>query len=94
MLWTRCDIETTTMSLRHWLQLTLTDGIGPVLSRRLIDATRPWTWREKFSEVAEWSPQWKALMKEKWESVILGEAREPREKVARAERSTRPGFHW
>src|SRR5688572_22188396 len=25
------------MSLRHWLQLALTDGIGPVLSRRLID---------------------------------------------------------
>jgi DNA processing protein len=25
------------MSLRHWLQLALTDGIGPILSRRLID---------------------------------------------------------
>jgi DNA processing protein len=26
------------MPLRHWLQLALTDGIGPILSRRLIDA--------------------------------------------------------
>ena len=26
------------MPLRHWLQLTLTDGIGPILSRRLIDS--------------------------------------------------------
>src|SRR5690349_18340982 len=25
------------MSLRHWLQLSLTEGIGPILSRRLID---------------------------------------------------------
>src|SRR4051812_48510807 len=25
------------MSLRHWLQLALTDGIGPILSRRIID---------------------------------------------------------
>jgi DNA processing protein len=25
------------MPLRHWLQLALTDGIGPILSRRLID---------------------------------------------------------
>lgn len=26
------------MPLRHWLQLALTDGIGPILARRLIDA--------------------------------------------------------
>lgn len=26
------------MALRHWLQLSLTDGIGPILTRRLIDA--------------------------------------------------------
>lgn len=26
------------MPLRHWLQLALTDGIGPILSRRIIDA--------------------------------------------------------
>jgi DNA processing protein len=26
------------MALRHWLQLTLTEGIGPILSRRLVDA--------------------------------------------------------
>ena len=26
------------MPLRHWLQLALTDGIGPILSRRVIDA--------------------------------------------------------
>ena len=26
------------MSVRHWLQLSLTDGIGPVLARRLIQA--------------------------------------------------------
>ena len=26
------------MPLRHWLQLSLTDGIGPILSRRLIEA--------------------------------------------------------
>jgi DNA processing protein len=26
------------MALRHWLQLSLTDGIGPILSRRLIEA--------------------------------------------------------
>ena len=26
------------MPLRHWLQLSLTDGIGPILARRLIDA--------------------------------------------------------
>ena len=25
--------------LRHWLQLSLTDGIGPILARRLIDAS-------------------------------------------------------
>src|SRR5438067_2483278 len=25
------------MALRHWLQLALTDGIGPILARRLID---------------------------------------------------------
>ena len=25
------------MALRHWLQLSLTEGIGPILSRRLID---------------------------------------------------------
>src|SRR5688500_13296995 len=25
------------MSLRHWVQLALTDGIGPILSRRIID---------------------------------------------------------
>ena len=27
------------MPLRHWLQLALTDGIGPILSRRIIDRT-------------------------------------------------------
>src|SRR5947209_14046602 len=27
------------MALRHWLQLSLTDGIGPILARRLIDAS-------------------------------------------------------
>src|SRR4051812_12711400 len=27
------------MPLRHWLQLALTDGIGPILIRRIIDAT-------------------------------------------------------
>jgi DNA processing protein len=27
------------MSIRHWLQLALTEGIGPTLTRRLIDAT-------------------------------------------------------
>jgi DNA processing protein len=27
------------MSLRHWLQLAMTDGLGPILTRRLIDAT-------------------------------------------------------
>jgi DNA processing protein len=27
------------MSLRHWLQLALTEGIGPILTQRLIDAT-------------------------------------------------------
>ena len=26
------------MSLRHWLQLSLTDGIGPILIRRIVDA--------------------------------------------------------
>ena len=26
------------MSLRHWLQLALTEGIGPILTQRLIDA--------------------------------------------------------
>ena len=26
------------MSLRHWLQLSLTDGVGPILARRVIDA--------------------------------------------------------
>lgn len=26
------------MALRHWLQLALTEGIGPILTRRLIDA--------------------------------------------------------
>ena len=26
------------MALRHWLQLSLTDGIGPILIRRIIDA--------------------------------------------------------
>src|SRR5436190_1986545 len=27
------------VALKHWLQLALTEGIGPILSRRLIDAT-------------------------------------------------------
>jgi DNA processing protein len=27
------------MALRHWLQLSLTDGIGPILIRRIIDAS-------------------------------------------------------
>ncbi len=27
------------MSVRHWLQLALTDGIGPVLARRLVEAS-------------------------------------------------------
>ena len=27
------------MPLRHWLQLAMTDGIGPILSRRLIEST-------------------------------------------------------
>ncbi len=27
------------MALGHWLQLSLTEGIGPILCRRLIDAT-------------------------------------------------------
>ena len=26
------------MALRHWLQLNLTDGIGPILARRLIES--------------------------------------------------------
>ncbi|HEY2584361.1 MAG TPA: DNA-processing protein DprA [Tepidisphaeraceae bacterium] len=26
------------MALRHWLQLSLTEGIGPILTRRLVDA--------------------------------------------------------
>ena len=26
------------MALRHWLQLSLTDGIGPILIRRIVDA--------------------------------------------------------
>ena len=29
------------MPLRRWLQLALTDGIGPILSRRIIDR---WTY--------------------------------------------------
>src|SRR5688572_4971143 len=27
------------MALQHWLQLSLTDGIGPILIRRIVDAT-------------------------------------------------------
>ena len=27
------------MALQHWLQLSLTDGIGPILARRIIEAT-------------------------------------------------------
>ena len=27
------------MALGHWLQLSLTDGIGPILARRIVDAT-------------------------------------------------------
>jgi hypothetical protein len=27
------------MALEHWLQLSLTDGIGPILQSRLIEAT-------------------------------------------------------
>jgi 4-hydroxy-3-polyprenylbenzoate decarboxylase len=46
-------------------------------SRLLIDATRPFVWRDRFSEVAEWSPEWQARLKERWESVILGDVKEP-----------------
>jgi len=45
-------------------------------SRLIIDATRPYEWRDRFSRVAEWSPEMRALMREKWASIILGEARE------------------
>lgn len=45
-------------------------------SRLIIDATRPYEWRDRFSEVADWSPEMKAQVREKWASIILGEARE------------------
>lgn len=43
-------------------------------SRLIVDATRPFEWREKFALAADWSPEWKARVEEKWGSLILGEA--------------------
>jgi 4-hydroxy-3-polyprenylbenzoate decarboxylase len=52
--------------------------------RLIVDATRPYEWRDRFSLVADWSPEMKRHLKEKWEALILGEARQqPVAEVAR-----------
>jgi 4-hydroxy-3-polyprenylbenzoate decarboxylase len=43
-------------------------------SRLIVDATRPWHWRDRYSEVADWSPEMKRLVEDKWEALILGPA--------------------
>jgi 4-hydroxy-3-polyprenylbenzoate decarboxylase len=45
-------------------------------SRLIIDATRPYEWRDRFSQVADWSPEMKRHLKDKWEDLILGEVKE------------------
>lgn len=41
-------------------------------SRFVIDATRPWEWRDKFPPVAEMSPEMRKQITEKWADHILG----------------------
>ncbi len=46
-------------------------------SRLIIDATKPYEWRDRFAVVADWSAEMKAMVQEKWAPVILGDARQP-----------------
>ena len=43
-------------------------------SRLIVDATRPFAWRDRYSQTADWSPEMKRLLKDRWEALILGPA--------------------
>jgi UbiD family decarboxylase len=43
-------------------------------SRLIVDATKPYEWRDRFALAADWSPEMATLVKDKWESLILGAA--------------------
>jgi 4-hydroxy-3-polyprenylbenzoate decarboxylase len=44
-------------------------------SRFVIDATRPWEWRDQFPAVAEMSPELRKQITDKWGDLILGTGR-------------------
>ena len=44
-------------------------------SRLVIDATRPYEWRDRFATAADWSPEMKARLERDWAPLILGDSR-------------------
>ena len=46
-------------------------------SRMIIDATKPWEWRDEFPQVAEASVELMDKTRSKWGDYILGPARVP-----------------
>jgi UbiD family decarboxylase len=41
-------------------------------SRLVIDATRPYEWRDRFALAADWSPEMSKMVRDKWADLILG----------------------
>jgi 4-hydroxy-3-polyprenylbenzoate decarboxylase len=73
---TRCDPEKDIDILRRcWsgpLDPIIPPGQKGLNSRAIIDATRPFEWRDKFPLVAESSPERRAEVLKKWGHIIVG----------------------
>ena len=74
---TRCDPEKDIEILRRcWsgpLDPIIPPGQKGLNSRAIIDATRPFEWRDKFPVVAESSPERRAEVMKKWGTQIFGQ---------------------
>ena len=72
---TRCDPEKDIDILRRcWsgpLDPIIPPGQKSLNSRAIIDATRPFEWRDQFPMVAESSPERRAEVLKKWGSIVL-----------------------
>lgn len=74
---TRCDPEKDIDILRRcWsgpLDPIIPPGQKGLNSRAIIDATRPFEWRDKFPPVAESSPERRAEVLKKWDGVLFSD---------------------
>lgn len=72
---TRCDPEQDIEIIRRCWSGPLDPAIPPgqkgFNSRAIIDATRPWEWRDQFPEVAQSSPHRRAEALRKWGHIVL-----------------------